>query len=174
MPGCPRARLPGAGQTRTIAVEYTGLKRLLKTAIKVSFSLRTGAGGWSISPTFAYYPTVNEFREPAFQLIALLRDCLYNAEEPPPFFEEFTKIVLAEVFSLLETGKISPRAVDSKNRTLLHYLAVLINDICLDSWTFGGHDSLKWISSESPLLAAAQQMVEDYGVPGTEYDIDGS
>ncbi|KAL2159562.1 hypothetical protein VTH06DRAFT_2131 [Thermothelomyces fergusii] len=178
LPDCRYARRPGAEQTRTMAVGYTGLRRLLKTAVRVSFSMRTGAGGWSISPSFSYYPTVDTSRAPAFRMITLLLDCAESSLGLPPFFEKLTKIVLAKVFELLETGKASPRAVDSKNKSLLHHMANLISVACLQSsytWddeagAFASSDT--WNSHNSPLLHAAKGLVH-LGVPATEYDTDG-
>ncbi|KAL2188972.1 hypothetical protein L209DRAFT_254712 [Thermothelomyces heterothallicus CBS 203.75] len=61
--------------------------------------------GWSISPTFTYYSTVNEERAPAFRMIRMLSDCVNSSKTPPPYLEELTEIVLTKVLKLFQAGR---------------------------------------------------------------------
>ncbi|KAI0172687.1 hypothetical protein GGR52DRAFT_591192 [Hypoxylon sp. FL1284] len=68
-PGCPRFRATMAKHESSAGIVFTGLHRFLNTAIAVSLTMRNGAGGAAISPTFRYYAMVDESRSPAFRII---------------------------------------------------------------------------------------------------------
>jgi hypothetical protein len=57
---------------QTFGLKYTGLNWLLNKAIDITFSMRSGASGWSVSPGFTYYATVNDEAAPAFRIIKSL------------------------------------------------------------------------------------------------------
>jgi hypothetical protein len=40
--------------------------------IQLSFAMQFRTGGYSLSPTFAYYPTINAAKAPPFQIIPIL------------------------------------------------------------------------------------------------------
>ena len=68
LPGCPASQILGCrDQSEKIGLTFTGLRRLLNSAIKLSFAIPSGAGGWSLSPSFTYFPTVNAKNRPSFQ-----------------------------------------------------------------------------------------------------------
>ncbi|KAI1249155.1 hypothetical protein MGN70_008764 [Eutypa lata] len=57
---------------RSIGLKYMGVANLLSRAINIAFSMSSGAGGFSIAPSFTYYATVDERIAPAFRLLDLL------------------------------------------------------------------------------------------------------
>ncbi|KAF6823584.1 hypothetical protein CMUS01_10622 [Colletotrichum musicola] len=59
-PTCPMARITGKKRV-ALGVKFNGLAQILKTAIDVSLTLTSGAGGFSISPVF--YDTSPTFAE---------------------------------------------------------------------------------------------------------------
>ena len=122
VPGCPIAGIAATNQTRKLGVRYTGLRRLLNAAVQISFAMQSGAGGWSISPTFTYYPTVDAGSAPAFRMIHVLRG--FSAHPGCRGRRgEFMGVVLAKMLGLFQAGKASPLAVDSMNQSLLHHFA---------------------------------------------------
>jgi hypothetical protein len=126
LPGCPAAQLPVSDQTRKLGLTYTGLRRLLNSAVQLSFSIRSGAGGWSLSPTFTYYPTVDAKKDPAFRMMAILERSQFATSGKPETllqWEKFVGLVLTRMVELFQTHRASPFAVDAKNRSLLHHLA---------------------------------------------------
>lgn len=133
---CPAAQRACAQQTRRVNLEYTGFRRILKAALRVSFELKSGAGGWSISPGFAYRPTVDPRTAPAFRILGLLGEAAasspvlivshpYN-EKCSSAWRILVSLALAKLSRLFRTGKASPLAVDSDNRSLAHYAAELV------------------------------------------------
>ncbi|KAL2140701.1 hypothetical protein VTI28DRAFT_3486 [Corynascus sepedonium] len=125
VPGCPIARIGSRNQTQSVSIRYTGLRRFLERAIKVSFSMRSGAGGWSISPGFTYYPTVDENISPVFRMMTILAEATRFMLRMPMSVSQgnmFVNTVLAKILELFRAGKASPLVVDSRNRSLLHYL----------------------------------------------------
>jgi hypothetical protein len=123
LPPCPRAEnMAGGDQSRRIGLTYTGLRRLLNSAVQLSFAMTSGAGSWSISPTFAYYPTVDSNTDPAFRILSLLTPFYITCHGEVAVEEEFCQMVVSAIIKLLQTKKASPRAVDACNRSLVHYL----------------------------------------------------
>lgn len=59
---------------RLIRLRYAGLSRLLSSAICLTFTLFSGAGAYSLSPTFTYYPTVDESTAPAFRILNVVTE----------------------------------------------------------------------------------------------------
>ncbi|RGP71253.1 hypothetical protein FLONG3_7203 [Fusarium longipes] len=58
---------------KTWTMRFTGLPSLLKKCLEVSLSSRARAGGFSISPSFTYFPVVDEDVAPAWLVINLMR-----------------------------------------------------------------------------------------------------
>ncbi|OIW33499.1 hypothetical protein CONLIGDRAFT_180622 [Coniochaeta ligniaria NRRL 30616] len=116
--GCPAAQvLINTDRSQTIALTYTGLRRLLDSAVQISFAMRQGAGGWSLSPNITYYPTVDYFTAPAFRMLNLL------TYSPVECWEELVPLVVSAIIRLFQAGKANPRAVDADNRSLVYHLA---------------------------------------------------
>lgn len=135
LPGCPLARAVDSGRNRKVGFEFTGLRSLLNAAVQVSFVTKSGAGGFSISPNFTYYPTVDENTAPAFRMVNLIR-LSQTAPElvrgPPRWRDAFAALVLAKLVQLFRSQRASPLAVDSRNRSLVHHAAhhVSLNTPC--------------------------------------------
>lgn len=152
---CPAAQRACAQRTWRVNLEYKGLKRILKAALRLSFELKSGVGGWSISPGFAYRPTVDADTAPAFRILDILdsaqnwvhlchkrRGCTYcllsqrhccnnlqiRVSWDTVLWEKLVALALAKLSELFRTGKASPLAVDSHNRSLAHYTAYLVRD----------------------------------------------
>ena len=131
-PGCPAAQVIGLDQNQKIGLKYTGLRRLLDSAIQLSFSMKSGAGGWSISPNFTYYPTVDEGTAPAFRALRLLGKAAVGATSYYPSltlvqWEMLAALALAKILRLFRDRKASPLAVNSRNQSLVHYVAELVS-----------------------------------------------
>jgi hypothetical protein len=128
LPGCPLIQASGAESTRKVALTYTGIRRLLNSAVQLSFAMTSGAGGWSISPNFIYYPTVDRTTAPTFRILDLLRRSrirLLRDKEALGSTGRFNleSSALASLLRLFRSGKASPRAVDHNNQSLAHALA---------------------------------------------------
>ncbi|KAF5710925.1 hypothetical protein FMUND_9276 [Fusarium mundagurra] len=108
-------------KTRTI--RFTGLASLLKKGIEMSFSTRVRAGESSISPSFTYFPVVDESVAPAF----LLMNLLYRAARFKKINETRSQIILSAAQRKLQelfcSGRASPNDVTEDGDTLLHALA---------------------------------------------------
>ena len=92
-----------------------------------------GVGGWSISPSFTYYPTVDAETAPAFRILTLLKHAMrvipYDDPGPrtPARLEELVALALVKLVTLFQTSKASPLAVDSRNKSLVHYAAEMVS-----------------------------------------------
>ena len=131
LPGCPATQiLTSRDQSEKIGLTFTRLRRLLNSAIQVSFALPSGAGGWSLSPSFTYYPTVNAKTDPAFRVMSLLRraGCLPENPMTQEWWDKtFVPSAVSVVLRLLRGNKTSARAVDAKNKSLMHHLAKCVS-----------------------------------------------
>lgn len=135
--GCEAGRTTGRTQKREYDLVYNGLKRILNVAIKMSFATHTGAGAWSIAPTFTYYPTVDKYSSPAFRILDIMsyacQDFSVRSSEPRNFHRdsrEWSKLMavgLSKLNSLLRQNKISPKVVDDENQSLAHYAAQVVS-----------------------------------------------
>jgi hypothetical protein len=133
--GCPLGQAAGVNRSQKISLRYTGLRRILNSAVQLSFGMTRGAGGWSISPSFTYYPTVDAKTAPAFRILTLLKNAhamrLVSYEDPDPRtparLEELVALALVKLVTLFQTSKASPLAVDSENQSLVHYAAEMVS-----------------------------------------------
>jgi hypothetical protein len=133
-PGCPAGLIGGADQSRKVGLRYTGLQRLLKSAVQISFAMRSGAGGWSLSPNFTYHPTVDGRSAPAFRIMGIICDA--TSETDPDligflWWEKLVGLALTKMLALLRAGKASPLAVDYANRSLLHHVARAVSFVSM-------------------------------------------
>ncbi|KAK4163435.1 hypothetical protein QBC43DRAFT_319578 [Cladorrhinum sp. PSN259] len=178
--GCP-AGGTGKSKKQEYGLICNGLERILSSAIKISFAMHTGAGAWSVTPTFTYYPTVDANQDPAFRIMKLL-DCTRRILYGPPAFyyankryftqewPKFVALALVKIISQLRQNKLSPRAVDSRNWTLLHYAARLMSWVAL---AFNGSNACEEEGfSFAPLLRIIKTLIF-YNVPACDYDIGG-
>ncbi|KXH29764.1 hypothetical protein CSIM01_05530 [Colletotrichum simmondsii] len=123
---CPLSRMP-RNQRLKAGVKYTGVSRLLKSVIEISFVFTSGAGGCSISPSFTYYLTVDVNSDPAFRLINLMRRSsfyYYGSSR-----ELFYIACLRKLAKLLEERQTYPTVVDDQNMTLMHYAAASVRSL---------------------------------------------
>lgn len=102
-------------------MRYIGLTRVIKAAIEVAFYMRSEAGGWSVGPSFTYYPTVDEENDQTFQIIDIIRKvCLLYGIIDEQTVALFYQKALGRIVRLLTTGKTSPLAVNHNNQSLMH------------------------------------------------------
>ncbi|KAF4960374.1 hypothetical protein FGADI_1021 [Fusarium gaditjirri] len=95
--------IPSSACQKTRTLRFTGLESLLRNGFELSFSTRAHAGRFSISPSFASFPVVDEKVAPAFLVMSILGDQK-----------------LQELFC---SGRASPNDVTQESQTLLHYLS---------------------------------------------------
>ncbi len=122
LPECPASRTVEADWSRKVAFKYTGLRSILSSAVQLSFAIKSGAGGWTISPGFTYYPTVDRRNAPAFQIMNLLRGAVWDFRLSSQW-DKFVALALAKILRLFQTRRASPLAVDSNNTSLAHLAA---------------------------------------------------
>lgn len=116
-PSCPMAKINSKKRV-TLAFKYEGLARILKTAVNVSFTMTSGAGGFSISPKFTCIPTVDKCLDPAFRILRLISDCFVADHSNP---EALMIAGMKRLIRLVDDGKPRPTAVTSTNKSLMHY-----------------------------------------------------
>ena len=115
LPGCPASQIIiSTDRSHKICLTYVGLRRLLNSAVQLSFAISSGAGGWSLSPNFTYFPIVNSETAPAFRILSLLFHSGCSGELIP--------LAVSAVLKLFRAKKASPRAVDADNRSLVYHL----------------------------------------------------
>lgn len=120
LPGCPATQVIAAtDRSQKFSLTYTGLRHALNAAIQLSFAMPWGAGAWSLTPNFTYYPTVDSEIAPAFRILSLLEmsQIYFNS------WEELVPLAESAILRLFRAKKASPRAVDGNNRSLVWYLA---------------------------------------------------
>lgn len=129
MVNCPQ-------ETRRLGLRFLGLRRLINTAIGISFTLTTGAGGSGISPLFDYYPSVDENTAPAFRLLNLSENCVNQhmwriaSRQRAERDLELVVLCLKEIPKLYFTKKASPRDIDSNGRSIMHLIfSLLVSDL---------------------------------------------
>lgn len=111
-------------------MRYNGLRRLISCAIGLSFSASFGAGGFSLSPNFTYYPSVDSSTSPVFRIFDLLRWLLNlfpgharGGKEPwTADFLELVDLCVADIILLYRDGKAAPKAIDDRGRSVMHHL----------------------------------------------------
>lgn len=104
---------------RSVGLKYTGMTGLLNRAIAMAFSMSSGAGGFSISPSFTYYATVNEGSAPAFCLFRAFQDaCDYCHRDDD--LNGLSELVSRKILGLFQERQASPTDMGSYNETLLH------------------------------------------------------
>ncbi|KAK8093330.1 hypothetical protein PG997_000015 [Apiospora hydei] len=165
-PHCPMSKVITLNQKRRWGFRVTGLAQsIMKGVIEATFDMTSGAGGWSISPGFRYYPTVNGDDDPAFQILGLvgilLGELKNRTSKSPKSLEliaSFHRVAMDKMSYLFRSGKTSPLVVDSQNQSLMHK-------------AFTAY-SLHFDVAEQ-LLSEVVQMLLLYGVPPVSYDIKG-
>lgn len=135
-PGCPVGRRCTQKRSQTLGMRFRALMGILGKAVEISFAMRSGAGGYSISPTFRYYPTVDEDTAPAFCILKLVDDYFefnflrrFGSSSRLPAWELFAGTALKRLVGLFhgQTPKASPLDVTCENETLMHYAASVVS-----------------------------------------------
>ncbi|KAI1073364.1 hypothetical protein F5B20DRAFT_567325 [Whalleya microplaca] len=125
LPGCRLSQVAGRQHTRAFGLTYTGLRALVNNAIRFSFLVSSGAGGFSISPNVTYYPTVDQASSPTFRILYSLKlNALKLVSKTQ--WDELIGLSLRQIWRAFRDGKASPQDVDQFDRSLLHELTGLI------------------------------------------------
>lgn len=123
LPGCPASQIIiSTDRSHKICLTYVGLRRILNSAVQLSFAISSGAGGWSLSPNFTYFPIVNSETAPAFRILSLLFHSGCSGLNGVIWREELIPLAVSAVLKLFRAKKASPRAVDADNRSLVYHL----------------------------------------------------
>ncbi|RYP92826.1 hypothetical protein DL770_000997 [Monosporascus sp. CRB-9-2] len=167
--GCPATQvMTGTNQSQKISLTYTGLRRLLNSAIQLSFAMQWGAGAWSLRPTVIYYPTVDSETAPAFRILSLIKCSLCDALNYVLWWEKFIPSAVSAILRLFRAQKASPRAVDANNRSLVYHLARCIT-ITSDPYK----RRLPSQAKPSLLLELLECLLVNKA-PANDYDLDGN
>lgn len=126
MPDCPMAGFPAEHASQTVGAKFIGFRQVLKFAVNISFTMKSGAGGMSIGKNFTYYPTVDEKTAPAFRIVRLFRDTIYMFGEQESK-DRFLRKACDKLVELFRQSQASPVAVDTGNRNLMHHLARIVS-----------------------------------------------
>lgn len=119
--GCPFAVLSTQETNSWSAgITFRAFQGLISTAVNVSLSITTGAGGFGVSPTF----TCCQMRQnsPAFQVVDILL-LAYRTLQHKSTGEELNKLFERSVQTLktvFTSRASSPFEIDTKGDTLLH------------------------------------------------------
>lgn len=124
LPKCPAAQVTiSTDGSQKVGVTYTGLRRLLNAAVQLSFEMSWGAGAWSLSPGFTYYPSVDSRTAPAFRILSMLSDMWAPLGwKRNAAWAKVTISAMSAILRLFRANKMSPRAVDENNQSLVHHL----------------------------------------------------
>ncbi|EXK82809.1 hypothetical protein FOQG_12924 [Fusarium oxysporum f. sp. raphani 54005] len=126
--------IPSSGYQKTRTIRFTGLASLLKRGIEVSFSIRAGAGGFSISPSFAYFPVVDPGVAPAFLVLFLLGRAVNLKEINETRSRTILSVAQQKLQELFCSGRASPNDVTQNSSTLLHHLGFSVRSFELRYW----------------------------------------
>ncbi|KAG7060080.1 Ankyrin repeat-containing domain protein [Colletotrichum scovillei] len=148
---CPLSIMPRKQRLKA-GVKYTGVSRLLKSVIEISFVFTSGAGGCSISPSFTYYPTVDVNSDPAFRLINVMRRSSFYSYGSSR--ELFYIACLRKLAKLLEERRTYPTVVDDQNMTLMHYAVASVKSLVRSNITYSRRSSkeMKTLAEIVPIL----------------------
>ncbi|KAK7923717.1 hypothetical protein PG985_007788 [Apiospora marii] len=106
-------------------IQIYALVCLMHIVLTISFHVSSGAGGHSMSPTFAYHPTVDRKSDRAFQIIddipsAYMKHRIHCRSRCSSCMISIYKMALKGLEGLVLAGKASPKAVDAQNQSWLH------------------------------------------------------
>jgi hypothetical protein len=124
-PNCKYSRIIPPNGSSSLGLTFTGLRHLTSHALTLSFSLKHGAGGTSLSPDLTCYRVVDRAASPAFELMSHV---IYGAYKLGYDSNKagLGKELLDKGFRALETlfrdGKASPNDLTVDGRSLLHNL----------------------------------------------------
>lgn len=118
---------------RTWGMRHVGMAWFLQKAVQISLSMKSGAGGLSISPVFRYYATVDEENAPAFQVVHIMTEFIITKFRDKPSqlssiqHQRLLETGLTKIGRLFQERIASPNDVNSMNQTLMHPIANLVH-----------------------------------------------
>ncbi|KAH6628338.1 hypothetical protein F5144DRAFT_578734 [Chaetomium tenue] len=153
-------------RSRKVGLTYTGLRKLANIAVQISLSMSWGAGAFSLSPNFTYYPCVDSKNAPILKLMSFVAKVGRGRGLSG---EKLARSAVSTIVGLFQAGKASPRSVDADNRSLVYHIAANI------TMPYGGWWPNQPLSSQGkphPLLELLKYLV-DNGAPAFDYDSSG-
>ncbi|KAK6854980.1 hypothetical protein PG995_008512 [Apiospora arundinis] len=164
--GCPLSRTQSTRENRrTVGVKYAGLTRLISSMVGVSFTMTSGAGGFSIGTDLAYYPTIDDQLDPSFRILGfIIRFSILACREQGEEEAYFTVACMERLARLFDEKKASPTAVNYQGKSLMHFAT----DAVWFSEIIG--------SAERPFARFFPQLITtllQYGVPAMTYNNGG-
>ncbi|KAI3321772.1 hypothetical protein HD806DRAFT_536866 [Xylariaceae sp. AK1471] len=101
---CPLHQTVRRKRKQQYEITFTGLRKLLNTAVSAGFGLSFGAGGCSISPSFQYFAMVDQRQSPAFQILSLAVHVMFRMGPTclPTLDEQTANSVLVHAMSQLK------------------------------------------------------------------------
>ncbi|KAK4187520.1 hypothetical protein QBC35DRAFT_231632 [Podospora australis] len=173
-PGCPRSKNTTQWwKWRGGMIAPSMLQGILKLGVHVSCTMAYGTEGFGLSSQLVFFPTVNGDTDPAFRVLTLVRNaayqCVCELHRPVPKergWEEFIALATAKIIFLLESGRASPRAVDSHNQTLTHYAAAAI-----ERFSWFSHIPRQVGKSQVDPLRRMLKTLMNYNLPAAVYDL---
>ncbi|KAF4501669.1 hypothetical protein FAGAP_2122 [Fusarium agapanthi] len=126
-PECPLSQVVTSTEQKrnAVGISIPNILNILKSAVGVSISLTTGAGGFSLAQNITWSPTVDESLSPAFKLIRALCD-LKTWKEPSLGKTEYEMIATSCVRRLhlcYANRQASPLDMNSNGESVLDVLA---------------------------------------------------
>ncbi|KAK9770744.1 hypothetical protein SCAR479_12535 [Seiridium cardinale] len=166
LPNCTYFQ-PTKMKEQTWGLLRTGAAWFVKQAVQISFSMTSGAGGFSLSPVFTYSATVDERIAPAFQVVKSMIDffrhedfkILHNRSEAA---QRILEAGFIKVGRLLREGLASPKDVNSRNQTLMQPISRLTRTIAMASLDDSNNIALDFL-----------EKFLNYDIPVAQYDIYG-
>ncbi|KAI1492916.1 hypothetical protein F5X96DRAFT_624243 [Biscogniauxia mediterranea] len=125
LPGCPWTNPIAQEYQRDFGVVFTGLRRIMSTAVSISLSIKRNANGYSISMAPRYFTMVDRSRSPVFAMVdfiwsGIIRSylSLYDDE-----IESLFHYAISRLRIMYQTGVATPTEVDCNGKTILQYIA---------------------------------------------------
>ena len=122
-PECPIPRIGRARHQREWTVKFLmpSILNILNNAIRISFSLKVGAGGFGFSQNLTYIATVSERSSPSFRLINATRMAVYALTTSR--MEILARSCLRRLLVCYADGRASPTDVNESGQSILDMLA---------------------------------------------------
>ncbi|KAF5598039.1 hypothetical protein FPCIR_3312 [Fusarium pseudocircinatum] len=126
-PECPLSQIVTSTEQKrnAVGISVPNILNILTSAVGVSISLRTGAGGFSLAQNITWSPTVDESLSPVFKLVRALCD-LKTWREPSLGKKEYEMIAKSCVRRLhlcYVNRQASPLDMNSNGESVLDVLA---------------------------------------------------
>jgi hypothetical protein len=99
-----------------------GIRSIMRTAVALSFEMRSGAGGFSISPQFTFRATVGP-EAPAFRVISYLINYSYRWNMSSDQFCQLVEKIINKLDHLFKSRQAVPTDINHRNHSLLHCAA---------------------------------------------------